>query len=109
MKIIEETTRFINDLQIDLNYLKLQQYKNPLVIATREAQIYRILDWQDRNNYPVFQIIGWWDLLNRGYLCNNGLIRSKWVEHDVVIFLDKNRSSDIKIYELLINTVSALL
>jgi hypothetical protein len=109
VKIIEETTRFVKDIQIDLNYLGIQKYKNPLVIATREGQIARILDWQDRNNYPEFSVIGWWDLMNREYICANGLIRSKWTAHDIVIFLDKNRCSHLDTYEKIIMLVINLL
>ncbi len=105
MKIIEQTTRFINDVQIDLNYLLIQTFKNPLVIATREAQIYRILSWIDTNDIQ-FTVVGWWDLISKEYLCENGLIRSKWAEHDVVIFLDKERASDKETYQSLINIVT---
>lgn len=107
MKVIEETTRFVKDVQIDLNYLGIQKYNNPLVIATREAQIFRILDWQDRNNYPEFPVIGWWELINKGYMCANGLIRSELVKHDIVIFLDKNRCSSPKIYQYIIDNIRA--
>lgn len=109
MKIIQETTRFIDDIQIDINYLGIQKYKNPLVIATREGQIYRIYDWQDRNNYKAFKVIGWWDIMYYGYLTETGLVRDKWVTHDIVVFLDKARASDIKVYETLINRVNNLL
>ncbi len=108
MKIIQETTRFINDNEVDLNYLLVQKYKKPLVIATREGQIYRILAWQDQNNIE-FPVIGWWDLLERKYLSDSGLIRAMWIQHDIVIFLDDARASDKEIYATLKHIVSNLL
>lgn len=108
MKIIQETTRFINDEQIDINYLLVQKYNKPLAIATREGQIHRILAWQDQRNV-TFSVVGWWDLINKGYMSDDGLIRTKWIGHDVVIFLDSARAGDKEVYETLKKIVSNLL
>lgn len=108
MKVIEQTTRIVNDNQIDLNYLQLQLYHSPMVMATRESQIHRVKAWIDINDYPEFPVIGWWDLLIQGYLCKNGLVESHWRKHDVVIFLDKNRCSDKKIYSTIFEIIRAL-
>lgn len=107
MKIIQETTRFINDEQIDINYLLVQKYNKPFVIATREGQIYRILAWQDQRGIE-FPVVGWWDLISKKYMSDNGLIRTKWIEHDVVIFLDSARAGDKEVYETLKKLVSNL-
>lgn len=103
MNIFIEETKFIEDLQIDINYLNLQRFDNPVIIATREAQIHRILEWSDRTNYQEkFSILGWWELMGKGYLCNNGIVCKQWHQHNAIFFLDPNRCSNQALYSQLI-------
>jgi hypothetical protein len=104
VKVIIEKTRRTNDTQIDINYLDLQRFSNPIIIATREGQVHRILEWVDRTGYKgKFTVTGWWNLNKHGYVCVNGLIESRWKDHDAAFFLDPARCSSPDLYTHIIS------
>ena len=102
MKVIVEHTRFVNDQQIDLNYLNLQKYNNIFCIATREAQIKRIQKWLVQHNINTVKVWGWWQLLKTEYLEDF----TSWKKHDLIIFLDPDRCNIEDLYLKLIDRVS---
>src|SRR5574342_221452 len=102
MKVIVEHTRFIDDKEVDLNYINLQKYKKILCIATRDGQIYRVKKWIDeqrklQTELGIILIFGWWDLRANGLLENNDI----WQQFDCVIFLDPERCAYKFDYEYL--------
>ncbi len=107
MNTIVELTRFVNDVQVDLNYLNLQRYKAPLIIATREGQLGRIRNWNFTNGPLKLTYLGWWNLWEYGYIDLQGLT-DKWKKFDAVIFLDPERCAEPTMYAALITTVSNL-
>lgn len=100
--IVEKTVITPDDVIIDLNYLRLQLYKNPLIIAVREGQIARINQWLQRNQKTNVDVVGWWDLVEKDYIDKKVGVKPKLKKYDMIIFLDPTRCSDQKLYLKLI-------
>jgi len=112
MKTIIEYTQFLDSsdgvTELDINYLLLQKYNNPIIIATRTSQILRIIKWEVTNDI-IKPIMGWWNLSDREYVTTNyNLNKKNWLQHDAAIFLDPNRCIHKEMYLKLAETVSKI-
>ncbi len=107
MRVLVETTRFVDDNQIDLNYLHLQMFDKPLVVASRDGQIYRVNEWTKAHKISI-KVIGWWDLWFEEYVKQPVIALPKFFEHDGVIFLDPTRAGQKDMYNKIIDNVKKM-
>lgn len=99
MRTYVERTSYSSSLVVDINPLKFQLYKKPLVIVAREGQKTRLLKWANGPGQYLsgeckfsLKALGWWELKDEGYLSDNGsIVVSEFRKHDSVFFMDPER------------------
>lgn len=99
MKVYIERTSYGSSQIVDINPLKLQLYKRPLVIVAREGQKIRLLKWVSGPGQYLgeedkfgLKALGWWELKDEGYLSSTGsIVVSEFRKHDSVFFMDPER------------------
>ena len=97
MDTYTEHTLYGGSVIVDINPLKLQKYKRPLVIVARDGQKIRLLKWASEDARYLeeggfkLEVLGWWELEKSSYLLSDGINRPLFKKHDVVFFMDPNR------------------
>lgn len=94
MTVITEDTKYSGPEIIDVNPLRLQALKNPLIIVARDAQKIRLLKWVNAHKGTIntnIKVLGWWEL-DKGYLNQDAFpIDSAFQSHDAVVFVSPER------------------